>query len=47
MHIAEARIVSAPGDAAIADQQAAIGIGFERVRLSKRIARRVEQGRAQ
>src|ERR1700678_4072640 len=47
MRLANSRVVTARGDASIANQQAAIGVAFERARISKGIARRVKQGRAQ
>ncbi len=47
MRIAKTCIVAARGHAAVADQQTAIGVAFQRARFTKRIARRVKQGRAQ
>src|SRR5579862_1463448 len=40
-------IIAARDHAAAVDQQAAIGKSFKRISLSKRIARRMKQGRAQ
>ena len=47
MRVAKTRIIAARGHAAIADQQTAVGVAFQRVRFPKWIARRMKQGRAQ
>src|SRR3984957_13000512 len=47
MRLANTRVVTARGDAPIANQEAAIGVAFECARISKGIARGVKQGRAQ
>jgi len=47
MLIEKTGVITTAGHASIADQQTAILIAFERARISKWIARRVKQGRAQ